>query len=52
MEATGRGVGALDPEASAELRDALLAAASEVHFFGRMRSTSNLAWRVPPGGLT
>ena len=31
MEATGRGVGALDPEASAELRDALLAAASEVH---------------------
>lgn len=31
MATPGRGVGALDPDATAELRDALLAAASEVH---------------------
>ena len=31
MATPGRGVGALDPVATAELRDALLAAASEVH---------------------
>ena len=31
MATPGRGVGALDPDSTAELRDALLAAASEVH---------------------